>query len=117
MAQPPLLPIPRSDRDRKPRPYQNTSRRPHTPRGSLCPPRSCRWQGHIQSSAPCNPVREPRLQGRFFPTCVCSCASPALIFICSDNRTARQGSGSPILPTYCLFLLEREKSIACQRRE
>jgi hypothetical protein len=33
-----------------------------------------------------------------------------------DTKSKWQGSGSPILPTYCLFLLSDEKSMALLTR-
>src|ERR1700751_2362354 len=113
MARRPPPRLPHLDRDRRLPPYRRTSRRAQMLRGSTLSPRPFRSPGHSQSSTPCNPALKPRLPVRFFRVFAFSFASPALRFACSDIRSHTLLSGSPILPTYCLFLLVREKLMAC----
>ncbi len=54
----------------------------------------------IEASAPLFP------RVRFFMWC-----SLPSCFTNPDTRSKWPGSGSPILPTYCLFLLSGEKSV------
>src|SRR5947207_1506487 len=64
-----------------------------------------------------HPSQGPKPPARFAPEFASSSASLCCRFACLENRSGTASSDSPILPSYCLFLLENENWLECLRRE